>query len=59
MKASLMTRLERLEQLSPVIDESKQIDRIILRGLNSPGEPPSIEYVLWTRPGFVEAANDT
>lgn len=59
MKASLMTRLERLEQVSPVIDELKRIDKIVLRGLKSPGDPPSIEYVLWTRPGYVEAENVT
>ena len=55
MKASIMTRLERLEQVSPVIDESKRIDRILLVAMDESVEP----VVLWTRPGFVEAANDS
>lgn len=54
MKASLVTRLERLEKDSPVIDEAKRIDSIILKGIGT-----SIEYVLWTRPGFVEAENES
>ena len=51
MKASLMTRLERLEKTSSVIDEFKRIDKIVLRGMGT-----STEYVLWTRPGFVDDA---
>lgn len=53
MKASLMTRLEHLEKTSPVIDEAKRIDKIVLTALDGSVEP----VVLWTRPGFVEAAN--
>ena len=57
-----MTRLEKLEKDLPVIDEFKRIDKIVLRGLRalgpgSPNDPPPIEYVLWTRPGYVEAEN--
>jgi hypothetical protein len=50
MKASLMSRLERLETDSPVIDEAKRIDRIMLVAMDGSVEP----VVLWTRPGFVE-----
>ena len=56
MKASLTTRLERLEQASPVIDETKRIDRIVLVGIG-PDLKPTCESVLWTRPGYVESAN--
>jgi hypothetical protein len=52
MKASLMTRLERLEKDSPIDDEASRIDKILLV---SPDR--SIVEELWTRPGFVEAAN--
>ena len=51
MKASLTTRLERLEKDSPVIDEAKRIDRIVLVAPDGLVEP----VVLWTRPGFVES----
>jgi hypothetical protein len=62
MNASLTTRLERLERALPVIDEANRIDKIVLRGLRalgpgSPNDPPPIECVLWTRPGYVEPAN--
>ena len=53
MKASLTTRLERLEKDSPVIDETKRIDRIVLVGIG-PDLKPTCESVFWTRPGFVE-----
>lgn len=58
MKASIMTRLERLEKDSPVTDESKRIDRIVLRAMRAPTECVG-EYVFWTRPGFVEAVNES
>ena len=56
MKASLVTRLDRLEQASHVIDETKRIDRIVLVGIG-PDLKPTCESVLWTRPGYVEAPN--
>ena len=53
MNASLTTRLERLEMASPVIDEAKRMDRIVLVGIG-PDLKPTCESVFWTRPGFVE-----
>lgn len=58
MKASLATRLERLEQASPVIDETKRIDRIVLVGIG-PDLKPTCESVLWTPPSCAESANVT
>jgi hypothetical protein len=55
MKASLMTRLEHLEKASPIVDESKRIDRIVLVGIGADLKP-TCESVLWTRPGFVDDA---
>jgi hypothetical protein len=57
MKASLTTRLERLEKNAPVMDdESKRIDRIVLIGIG-PDLKPTCESVLWTRPGYIDGAN--
>jgi hypothetical protein len=56
MKASLTTRLERLEKNAPVMDESMRIDRIVLIGIG-PDLKPTCESVLWTRPGYIDGAN--
>lgn len=44
MRASIITRLERLEKDSPANDEAKRIDKIILFSMDG-----SIEHVLWMR----------
>ena len=51
MRASLVKRLERVEKDSPVIDPSKQVNRIVLRVMGKSVAP----VVLWTRPGFTDA----
>lgn len=53
MKASLTTRLERLEKDAPIDDEAKRVDQILLVAMDGSVEP----VVLWTRPGFVDSAS--
>lgn len=56
MKASLTARLEKLEKVSPVIDEANRVDQIVLVAMGDDSVEP---VVLWTRPGFVAPTNCT